>query len=137
MSPRHALFVLLLVTAACAGGHASPEAAATPSTSGTVIKGSEIGGNLLESLRGRVGAMTISYPPNACPAITFRGARSIRNQANPDVYVDGTRMLDTCILQQISSNDIDFIEVYPSGNTPRSGYQRNPFGLILIFRVKQ
>src|SRR5687768_17470274 len=113
MRRRFVMSILLLVVAGCAGGHASPGAAAAPSTSGTVIKGSELGGNLLESMRGRVGAMTIGYPPNACPAITFRGARSIRNQANPDVYVDGTRMLDTCILQQISANDIDFIEVYP------------------------
>ena len=132
-----AALILSLAVAACAGGHASLEQATAPTTSGTVIKGSELGGNLLESLRGRVGAMTIGYPPNACPAITFRGARSIRNQANPDVYVDGTRMLDTCILQQISANDIDFIEVYPGGNTQRPGYQRSPFGLILIFRVRE
>ena len=111
--------------------------ATTPSTSGTVIKGSDLGGNILESMRGRVSAMSISYAQNECPTITFRGARSARFQRNPEVYVDGTRMLDTCILTQISSNDIDFIEVYPSGNTQRSGYPRTAFGLILIFRVRQ
>ena len=91
-------------------------------------------GNLLDALRYRVPTMRVSMPPGECPRILFRGIRSVRNQANPSIYIDGTRMSDSCILQQLSASDIDYVEIYPSGNTPRTSYERNPFGLILIFR---
>jgi hypothetical protein len=128
--------ILVLVVTACSAGRAGGEGTAN-NGSATVVRGSELGGNLLESLRGRVPSMTISYAAGGCPHIEFRGMRSARFQGNPDVYVDGARMLDTCILTQIGSNDIDYVEVYPSGHATRPGIQRSPFGLILVFRVKQ
>jgi hypothetical protein len=128
--------LLAATTAACASG--SPSTTSTseriPDKSAIVVKGSDLSGNLLDALRYRVPSMRVSTPSGECPRIVFRGIRSIRNQANPTVYLDGTRMSDTCILNQLSTNDIDFVELYPSGNAARSSYERNPFGLILIFR---
>jgi len=129
--------ILLLLVTACSAGRAGGTGSAGGDGSATVVRGTELGGNLLESLRGRVPSMTISYAAGDCPHIEFRGMRSAKFQGNPDVYVDGTRMLDTCILTQIGSNDIDYVEVYPSGHTSRPGIQRSPFGLILVFRTKE
>ena len=109
-----------------------------PVSSGAiVVKGSDLSGPLLESLRGRVPNMTISRPVGSCPHVVFRGSRSIRNQGNPSVYIDGTLVHDTCILDQIVTSDIDYVELYPSGNTARPEIQRNPFGLILIYRRQE
>jgi hypothetical protein len=55
-------------------------------------------------------------------------------QGNPSVYLDGTLMSDTCLLSQMPASDIRSVEVYPSGNTSRPGIQRNPFGIIMVFR---
>lgn len=134
MRPRPCLLPAVVLLSACTASNPADRGARESSSSGIVIQGSELSGNLLESLRGRVGAMTIAYAPGECPRITFRGVRSIRNQANPGVYVDGTMMLDTCILEQISSNDVEYIEIYPSGQSSRADIQRHPFGLILVFR---
>ena len=91
-------------------------------------------GTLLDALRGRAATMTITTTRGGeCPRIVFRGQRSVQNQENPGVYVDGTRMLDTCILTQLSTAEIDVVEIYPSGNTSRANIARNPFGLILIY----
>lgn len=105
--------------------------------SGTVVMGSELSGNFLQSLRNRVPSMSVSERSGQCPRITFRGQRSITNQQNPSVFVDGAMMLDTCILNQISTLDVERVEVFPSGNTSYPGIQRNPFGAILIFRVRE
>jgi hypothetical protein len=78
--------------------------------------------------------MSVTLRTGECPRIMFRGARSIRNQGNPAIYVDGTHMLDTCVLTQMSASDVDYVEIYPSGNVSRPGVQRSPFGLILVFR---
>jgi hypothetical protein len=52
---------------------------------------------------------------------------------NPQVYVDGTRATDTCILQSLRSDDVDSVEVYPMGVTKRPGYATHAHGLILVF----
>lgn len=104
--------------------------------SAIVVRGSDLTGNLLDGLRTRIPAMRVSTPAGECPRIVFRGPRSIRNQGNPSVYVDGTLMRDTCVLNQISATDVDHVEVYPSGNTSHVGVQRNPFGLILVYRLR-
>lgn len=104
--------------------------------SAIVVRGSDLAGNLLDGLRTRIPTMTVSTPAGECPRIVFRGPRSIRNQGNPSVYVDGTLMRDTCVLTQITGTDVDHVEVYPSGNTSHVGVQRNPFGLILVFRLR-
>lgn len=131
-------FLLLLVcggaVAGCSGRPA-PASDSVPDGSAIIVRGSDLAaGSLLESLRTRVPTMTVSMPQGECPRILFRGPRSIRNAGNPGVYIDGTQMLDTCVLMQISASDIESVEVYPSGNTSRPGIRRNGNGLILVFR---
>ena len=78
--------------------------------------------------------MTVSHAAGECPRIRFRGHNSL---SSPGIYVDGTMMLDTCILDQISTMDIDRAEVYPAGHTPYAGIPYNPFGVILVFRTRE
>jgi hypothetical protein len=52
---------------------------------------------------------------------------------NPQVYVDGTRTVDTCILESLTTDNIESIEIYPMGVTMRPGYSTHAHGLILIF----
>jgi hypothetical protein len=128
---------LCAVVASCASGQtAQNDPEPTRDGSAIVVRGSEIAGNLLDGLRVRIPTMRVSTPTGECPRIVFRGPRSIRNQGNPSVYVDGTLMRDTCVLTQISASDVDHVEVYPSGITSHAGVQRNPFGLILVYRLR-
>lgn len=108
-----------------------------PDRSAIVIQGSELVGSLLDGLRTRLPAMTVSTQNTACPVIIFRGTRSIRNQGNPSVYVDGTLMADTCVLQQINSNDVDRVVIYPSGLVSEPGVRQNASGVILVHRVRE
>ena len=136
MTARLGVMLLAVLAIGCASGGRTPDPAAEngPDKGAIVVKGSDMSGNLLDALRYRVPAMRVTMPAGECPRILFRGIRSIRNQANPSIYLDGTRMGDSCILQQLSASDVEFVELYPSGNTSRTAYERNPFGLILIFR---
>ena len=68
-----------------------------------------------------------------CPNIELRGKDSVVGSSNPDVYVDGTRTVDTCPLVTIQASEARRIEVYPLGVTPRPGYPSSGHGLILIF----
>jgi hypothetical protein len=63
----------------------------------------------------------------------LRGKDSVTGSSNPDVYVDGTRTVDTCPLVSIQASSARRVEVYPHGVTPRAGYPSSGHGLILIF----
>lgn len=113
----------------------------TADTSGAsgaqIIRGSDLSGTVLDGLRGRVAGMTVTTRPGECPLITLRGPRSSSARSNPSIYVDGTLMRDTCILAQIPSIDVDYVEVYAGGSSGRAGIGRNPYGLILVFRHRR
>ena len=136
---RLPFLALSCLLSACATASKSDQAndTRTPASSATVIRGDEISGSVLESMRTRIPTMRVATNVGPCPRIAFRGDLSARNQGNPSIYIDGTLMADTCALDAVSPHDIDFIEVYPSGNTPRATIRRNPFGLILIFRRQE
>src|SRR5205823_5320989 len=68
-----------------------------------------------------------------CPNLELRGKDSVTGSSNPDVYVDGTRTVDTCPLVTIQAMDARRIEVYSLGVTSRPGYPSSGHGLILIF----
>ena len=127
--------MLCCVIGACSTRQASEKQTGTANTSAIVIPGSEIAGSALQAIRTRIPAARISTA-GTCPRIEFRGARSLNNQPEPSIYVDGTLMGDTCALNAIFGSDIDRIEVYPSGDTPNASVRRNPSGVILIFRVR-
>jgi len=132
------MYVLLVLAAAlgCAGGTSTAARNSRPAGSATVIRGSELSGNLLQSLRNRVPSMTVSDRAGECPRISFRGQSTLDHRP-PTVYVDGAMMLDTCILNQISASEVDYVEVYSNGLTGRAGVQSNPSGVILVFRVRE
>lgn len=70
---------------------------------------------------------------NECPVIELRGRNSVMGSPSPQVYVDGTRTVDTCPLVTLQAMDVRRIEVYPLGVTPRAGYASSGNGLILLF----
>jgi hypothetical protein len=132
------LAVLLVSVAACGGGGtAQPAPEPTQDRSATVIQGADMAGSLLDGIRTRVPTMTIRRDSGRCPSIMFRGSRSAERQGEPSIYVDGTLMADTCILQQIAAEDVDFVEVYPSGIASRPNIRRNPFGVIFVQRIRR
>jgi hypothetical protein len=91
--------------------------------------------SILDAIRRVVPQLRVSQGagPNRCPVIELRGKDSVTGSSNPDVYVDGTRTVDTCPLVSIQASEARRIEVYPLGITPRAGYPSSGHGLILIF----
>lgn len=130
------IIALGVLTAAC-GKTAGTTAQAAPDTPAIVVRGTDMSGTLLDGLRARVPTMRIRIERDACPFIVLRGQRSLQRQGNPSVYVDGTLMTDTCILQLIGSSDVDFVEIFPGGASAREATQRNPFGAIFVHRVRR
>lgn len=92
---------------------------------------------LLYVLLGRVPSVTADYEPGGlgdrCPRVSLRGPLVGTSLSNPVVYVNGTRTSDTCVLVNMRSTEIDWVELYPRGTTRRPGYVTHPHGLILIF----
>ena len=129
----------LLIGVALLGGMSCAQARTSrpepfPNSSAQVIKGSEMSGNLLDGLRRRVTSMNVTYPSGRCPRITFRGRPTT---GNPSVYVDGTLMVDTCVLMSLSTVEIDRVEIYPSGGTIGTGMQSNPNGVIVVYGIRR
>lgn len=125
----------MLVASACARPRSPVESARPePDGSALILRGADLGGNnLLDALRTRVQNVTVTYTQIGCPRITLRGRRA---GGNPGIYIDGTLLGDTCALQDLSSSDVEFVEIYRSGNTRRPGIRSNPNGLILVFRAR-
>ena len=128
------LLTAAVMAASACRTRAAGEGGGAPDGSVILVEGSELSGTVLDGLRIRVPAMLVTERPGQCPLIIFRGQRSAAAQGNPSLYVDGTLMSDTCLLSQMSTSDVRSVEVYPSGITSRAGIQRNPFGVILVFR---
>jgi hypothetical protein len=102
----------------------------------TIISGvalGEYGGSVLDALQGQVPGLKILSHVDQCPQISLRSHVSFQSIVNPQVYVDGTRATDTCILRSLRSDDVDSVEVYPMGVTKRPGYATHAHGLILVF----
>jgi hypothetical protein len=137
MTRCHLLLALACAAAVACSGRSRAEGDA-PSAGAIVLRGADLPStSLLDAMRGRVSAMTVSTPSGECPRIVFRGRRSVNNQENPSVYVDGTRMVDTCILSQIATREIDYVEIYPGGSSSRADIPRNAFGVIIIYRHRR
>lgn len=88
--------------------------------------------NLLSVLRRRIAGMQVSYTGN-CPDVVLRSRKSLFGDNSPIVYVDGARVSNTCVLEQLQPSDVSRIEVYVQGITPRTGYESHANGLILVF----
>lgn len=103
---------------------------------GTVVSAHELGqggGSILDALQGKIPNFKIDLGTYRCPSITLRSAKDFRGDNFPQVYVDGTRAQNTCILQSMAARDTERVEVYPAGFTTRPGYGTSIHGLILVF----
>ncbi len=93
----------------------------------------------LDELAPLLDVMTRNIPSmrvrstSACPAVSLRGPNTAPGITEPAVYVDGVRMMDTCILSSLNAIDVRRVEIYANGVTGRPGYAVNAHGLILIF----
>jgi hypothetical protein len=130
-----ALAVILVLTGGC--GTAGGSDRATLREGGArVVTGEDlhdVEGDLLTQLLRRVPGMRVNRGTDGCPRVVLRNAASMISPANPQVYVDGARTLDTCILESLRARDVERVEVYASGTTRRPGYAQHPHGLILVF----
>ena len=111
-----------------------------PTTSGSVIitgqaLSADPGRTVLDAVRRAMPQLHVSSwsQYSRCPNVELRGKDSVGGSSNPDVYVDGTRTVDTCPLVTLQASATRRIEIYPLGVTPRPGYPSSPHGLILIF----
>ncbi|CAN5613589.1 hypothetical protein BH23GEM9_BH23GEM9_34310 [soil metagenome] len=128
--------LLCVLAAACGRGNGKAAADPVPDRSAFVVRGSEMSGNVLDGLRSRVPGMSVVRQSGTCPGIIFRGQRSAQFQGNPSIYIDEVLMGDTCILTQVPSSDVVYVEIYTGGTSGKSGFQRNPFGSIFVYRIR-
>ncbi|MBT8398670.1 MAG: hypothetical protein HKO65_07985 [Gemmatimonadetes bacterium] len=102
----------------------------------TIISGralDEQRGTLLDTMEGRVPGMNVLRHVDQCPQVSLRSHVTFHSVVNPYVYVDGTRAIDTCILDMLTTDNVESIEIYPTGVTKRPGYSTHAHGLILVF----
>lgn len=125
----------LVLATACASGR-RPERDEQYQRGAVVLSGEALedgSGSVLGAMTGKVPSMRVQHVNGHCPEITLRSHVSYVGIANPHVYVDGTRAIDTCVLESLRTNDVQRVEVYPQGYTTRPGYGTHSAGLILVF----
>lgn len=89
-------------------------------------------GTVVRVIQNNVRGVLVSRQ-DGCPHITLRGGASRSAGNDALVYVDGQRFSDSCILENLDTESVGLVEVYPSGVTSRPGYHSNSGGLILVF----
>ncbi len=143
-SYRFALPILPLLFAACATAGAErpsrTEGGVTSRDGAIIISGVALDdgrGSVLSAMRGKVPSFRVRQSSGECPRISLRNFVTFRSVVNPHVYVDGTRITDTCILESLRTEDVESVEVYSMGVTRRPGYAPHPHGLILVFMRAQ
>ncbi|NIQ56778.1 MAG: TonB-dependent receptor plug domain-containing protein, partial [Gammaproteobacteria bacterium] len=103
----------------------------------TVVSAAELHdshGSVLRAIMGKVPNMKVNFVGlDRCPAIALRSFEEIHGNNFPDIYLDGTRANNTCILESVRAEDLDRVEIYPQGFTRRPGYGTSTHGLILLF----
>ncbi len=139
-SQRFVLPLLGLLFAACAtAGPQRPsrtDGGVTSRNGATIISGVALDdgpGSVLSAIRGKVPSLRVQRPSGECPKISLRSFVTFQSVVNPHVYVDGTRIEGTCILESLRTEDVESVEVYPMGITSRPGYAPHAHGLILVF----
>jgi hypothetical protein len=132
------LFAGGCVSAGGAGvdGEARPREGVFTERGATVLTGTALTdgqGSLLDTMRGKIPSFRVQRGAGQCPGIALRNSAGFGAVVAPDVYVDGARATDTCILESLRATDIERVEVYPMGFTTRPGYRTHSEGLILVF----
>lgn len=138
--------IAMVVTTACAGRAPAPvryendHASSRSGIRSTVLNSEQLqneSGSLIDVMDRRIFNMRVDKRFQ-CPAITLRGnTNTVPGVTEPEVFVDGIRSLDTCILSLMSASDVSLVEIYPSGFTDRPGYSASAHGLILVFTRKR
>jgi hypothetical protein len=133
---------LLLIVAVSACGSAppggSPESATGITRRGgavilTGVALDEAPGDLLSAMIGKVPSLRVTRGAG-CPQVTLRSTPSTElNVMDPQIYVNGTPAVDTCVLESLRAADVERVEVFASGVANRAGYLNDPNGLILVF----
>ncbi len=144
-SHRFRAFTVCLFLSGCATTHSfdsesQPDGApsASAGTHAVIVTeetlSADAGLTVLEAIRRAMPRIRISgWSSSQCPILMLRGQDTIRGDPSPSVYVDGVRVMDTCVLTTLQSIAVSRIEIYPTGVTPRAGYEHSGRGLILIF----
>jgi hypothetical protein len=91
---------------------------------------------LLEALDQKVPTLRVNRNAGACPVVMVRGQAIGRQTGSAAVYVDGTRMRDTCILLQLQTPDVSRVELYPTAGSGPPGMIPGPGGLIVVHLVR-
>jgi hypothetical protein len=126
---------LAAALAACGTAPAKDAEAARPTGGGArVTRAEHFQGraNVLSVLQSRTAGMQVQRT-DGCPQITLRGRTSVGGDSNPVIYVEGNRIANTCILEMLDPDDVDRVEVYPSGIPPGGRPATSPTGLILVY----
>lgn len=133
--PWTATLCLAAALASAACGTAPAADAGRPSASPVrVTRAEHFQGrsSVLAVLQSRTAGMQV-HRTDGCPQITLRGRTSINGDNNPVIYVEGSRSANTCILEMLDPDDVDRVEVYPSGVAPGGRPATSPTGLILVY----
>ncbi len=130
------VLVATLLASACSGAARHPGTSPAGSVSGVVLTHADLigrgAGALLDAMIGRVPNMQVERGREGCPKISLRGRQTIYGRG-PQIYVDGTPIGDTCVLNQLRVREVERVEVYATGGVPGKGYHANASGLILVF----
>lgn len=139
--PRTALILLAVLMAACAKHQPRDETADLAGgvevregviiVSGVTLQDET--GSVIDALVGRVPNFRVQRLSGTCPQISLRTHVSFQSVTDPHVYVDGTRVGDTCVLDSLRAENVAVVEIYPMGFTTRPGYATHAHGLILVF----
>jgi hypothetical protein len=71
-----------------------------------------------------------------CARFILRGIKSITGPPDPDIYIDGSRTADSCVLDALPSSNVAMIEVYSSGQMPRSASINPGLGGVILITTK-
>lgn len=134
------LLAAALLASGCAGSGATGNGDAislSPTRSGGafVLAGDQLwqrSSDLLSIISNRISAVRVRRTGH-CPNVTMRGQKTYLGSTDADIYVNGTRAGNTCLLEQMRAEDVERVEVYPMGVTSTPGVAPNPNGVILIF----
>jgi hypothetical protein len=133
------LLAAAVLTAGCAGAgtSGSDAIALSPTRSGNafVLAGDQLwqrSSDLLSIISNRISAVQVRRSGH-CPNITMRGQKTYIGPTDADIYVNGTRAGNTCLLELMRTEDVERVEVYPMGVTGTPGVAPNPNGVILIY----
>lgn len=123
-----------------------PEPIPTPRNAVAVLgekelaQASDAGASLADALRRNVPSLRVDRggQPGSCPRIQLRGIKSIMLSSEPEVYVNGVRHGDTCILDILPPDHVQAVQVYGAGQSPPSvGLRSSPGGLILVYLKRE